>query len=67
MTDLYLINGIKEGDYIYPGQELLVPNRDVSIYYTKDGDSISDVFDLVDASSSDLLLMPNQIIAYMKS
>lgn len=67
LNDLYLINGIKEGDFIYPNQELLIPKDNVSIYYTKDGDSISDIYDLIDVSSSDLLLVPDQIIVYRKS
>ncbi len=73
LDDLYLINGIKEGDYIYPNQEILIPNRDVSIYYTDSEDTLNsistrigvDINDIV-SNNSDLLLMPNQIIVYRK-
>ncbi len=73
VNDLYLINGIKEGDYIYQNQEILIPNRDVFIYYTGLDDtfkSISsnigiDVEDIIN-NNSDLVLIPNQIIVYRK-
>lgn len=73
VNDLYLINGIKEGDYIYPNQEILIPNRDVSVYYTMDGDTLGSVsnsigvnsFDII-SDNSDLLLVPDQIIVYRK-
>ena len=71
LNDLYLINGIKEGDYIYPNQEILIPNRDVSIYYTSSGDTLDSVSDSIGvgvsdilSSNSDLLLLPDQIILY---
>lgn len=73
IDDLYLINGIKEGDFIYPDQEILIPNRDVSIYYTVDGDTLGsisnntgvDVSDII-SNNNDLLLVPDQIIVYRK-
>ena len=73
LDDLYLINGIKEGDYIYPDQEILIPNRDVSIYYTDNDDTLNsvsnnigvDVNDII-SNNSNLLLMPGQIIVYRK-
>ncbi len=34
------INGLEEDDYIYPGQEILIPRSDYSYYITKDGDTI---------------------------
>lgn len=73
INDLYLINGIKEGDYIYPDQEILIPNRDVSIYYTVDSDTLDSVSDNIGVdietitSNNDLLLVPGQIIVYRKS
>ena len=73
LNDLYLINGIKEGDYIYPNQEILIPNNDVFLYYTRNGDTLSDVSNSIGVSISDiisdnsnLLLMPEQVIAYKK-
>ena len=31
---------MEEDDYIYPGQEILIPRSDYSYYITKDGDTI---------------------------
>ena len=68
---LYQINGIKEGDYIYPNQEILIPNEDVSIYVTEDGDSLSMISSRVNISISDilrdnpnLLLVPGQLVIF---
>ena len=40
---LLMINGLNNDDYIYPNQEMMVPNNDVSIYITKEGDTIDTV------------------------
>ena len=72
LNDLYLINGIKEGDYIYPNQEIMIPNSSVSVYFTREGDTVSSVSDSIGVSVSDiidnndLVLMPEQIIVYRK-
>lgn len=34
------LNGLELEDYIYPGQSLLVPKREVSYYITKQGDTL---------------------------
>lgn len=72
LDDLYLINGVKEGDYIYPDQEILIPNSDVSIYYTVDGDTLESISNNIGVgietitSNNNLLLIPDQIIVYRK-
>lgn len=70
---LYLINGIKEGDYIYPNQEILIPRNDVSIYLTRDNDTLGSISNVIGVSvsdiiddNSDLILMPEQIIVYRR-
>lgn len=69
---LYQINGIEGGDYIYPGEELLIPNSNTSFYLTKDGDTISDVFDYFNLSNdnynfiNDVLLVGDQLIVYKR-
>lgn len=40
---LLMINGLNNDDYIYPNQEMMVPNNDVKIYITKEGDTIDTV------------------------
>ena len=70
---LYNINGIKEGDYIYPGEELLIPRPRVFTYITVDGDTISSVSnksgipisDLV--NSNDFVLESGQLVMFDKS
>lgn len=70
VNTLYNINGIKEGDYIYPGEELLIPRRDVFTYVTVSGDTINSVSgkssipvsELI--SSNDFILEPGQLIMY---
>lgn len=34
------LNGLKLDDYIYAGDTVLIPKKDVSYYITKDGDTI---------------------------
>lgn len=70
---LYAINGIKEGDFVYPGQQLLIPNKNVIVYSTHDGDTVGVISDYMDVSVSDiinsnpnLVLMPDQLVVYKK-
>ena len=37
------LNGLEEDDYIYPGQDILIPKSGYSYYITKDGDTIENV------------------------
>ena len=37
------MNGLDEDDYIYPGQEILIPKSGYSYYITKDGDTVETV------------------------
>ena len=37
------LNGLNLDDYIYPGQTLLIPKKNVSYYITKDGDTLDTV------------------------
>lgn len=34
------LNGLEEYDYIYPEQEIVIPNKDIKIYKVQQGDSI---------------------------
>lgn len=42
-TTLYLLNGLKKNEYIYPNQEITVPKNDVVIYITSDGDTLNGI------------------------
>lgn len=67
------LNGLNIDDYIYAGQMLLVPKKDVSYYITKDGDTlytVSTIFgvkekDIVESNKT-IYLLPEQMIYYKK-
>lgn len=70
---LYAINGIKVGDFIYPNQKIFIPKQGVSIYMTKDSDTLEIISNSIGVSISDILsdnsnlsLMPDQIIVYKR-
>ncbi len=70
---ILLLNGLDEGDYIYPNETLLIPNSDVNVYMTGINDTIDDVMRRYDASFDELLkdnekifLKPEQIIVFKK-
>ena len=49
------LNGLNLDDYIYPGQTILVPKKDVSYYITKEGDTLSIVSDIFNVSEEDII------------
>ena len=69
---LYQINGIDSGDYIYPGEEVLITNDNISFYLTSNGDTVSDVFEYFGVSNenydfmNDILLADDQLIIYKR-
>lgn len=72
-TDLALLNGIEENDYIYPNQELLIPREGVQIYVTKEDDTLKDVRKKFGASLEELsmenekiYLLPEQLLVFKK-
>ncbi len=65
------INGLSENDYIYPNQEILIPNKEYKFYITKDGDTLATVADELKENVIDLLnknesiyLLKDQLIIY---
>ena len=70
---LYLINGIKKGDYIYPNQKIMIPKNDVVVYLTKNDDTLASVVDNLGVSVLDLYnqnnklyLLPEQFVIYKR-
>lgn len=66
---LAILNGLNKDDYIYPGQEILIPKNNYSYYVTKDGDTLQIVSDKFNISQDSLLnhnetiyLLPGQLI-----
>lgn len=70
---LLQINGLDEGDYIYPNEYILLPIDDMMIYVTKEHDTLADVANkfktskskIVDANET-ILLEPNQLLIHKK-
>ncbi len=68
---LAAINGIKENEYIYPNQELLIPKSGYSYYITAEGDTLSGVSTAFKTTPEEILsynqtiyLLPEQILVY---
>ena len=67
------LNGLDIDDYIYPGQSILVPKKDVSYYITKEGDtlkSVSEIFDVLESEiinqNKTIYLSSGQMIYYKR-
>lgn len=72
VQNLLLINGLKESDYIYPDQQILIPGEGVNIYVTEN-ETLNSVASKLGMSTEDLInqnnsiyLLPEQIIIYKK-
>lgn len=62
---LLKINGLKENDYIYPNQEIIIPNRNT--YVTNNNDTVMDVMtklNIKEDKIGNLYLQEDQIIFY---
>ena len=67
------INGLEMGEFIYPGEVLLVPDPNYLVYITKEGDTLKFVADAFGVREQELLrynqeiyLLPDQLIVYKK-
>lgn len=67
------INGLNKNDYIYPDQEIIIPNKSFNVYVTRDNDSLATVAAKLGANQVDLIrdnatiyLLPEQLILYRK-
>ncbi len=58
---LLKINGLLKTDYIYPGEELFVPNKGVNIYITKEGDSLQKVAESLKTNIAKIVLQNQEI------
>jgi len=68
---LAAINGIKDNEYIYPGQELMIPKSGFSYYITGEGDTLNGVaeafrtnIDNLTRLNNTIYLLPEQILVY---
>ena len=72
LDDLLAINGINKTDFIYPNQQVLVPQNDKKIYVTKTNDSLQDVLtktglsaDMLIELNDEIMLLPDQVLVYL--
>lgn len=70
---LAAMNGLSFEDYIYPGQDILIPKSGYSYYVTKEGDTLNIVSDIFKTNVSKLLqnnrtiyLMDGQLLVNKK-
>ena len=68
------LNGLEEDDYIYPGQEIMIPRGGYSYYITKQGDTIETVLkafnvskDQFDKYNKTIYLLPGQLLVNKKT
>ncbi len=73
LMDLLNLNGLDKENYIYPGQEILVPKKNIKIVVTNKDDSIESTCKRLGLDSSTLLeqnnnilLSPDQVLVYRK-
>ena len=71
---LLLLNGLNDDDYIYPDQEILVPNKGISVYVTKEGDTIDEIVQTLGVDSDTfikengkIIVMPDQVVINKKT
>lgn len=68
---LLKLNGLDNNDYVYPNQTLILPKEGVSLYMTKDNDTINsiandlgmNVMELIE-NNDNIYLRENQIIVF---
>ena len=65
------LNGLKQEEYIYPNQTLIIPKKGIQYYITKDDDTLSVVSKIFDTSVDNIVnqnktiyLLPGQMIFY---
>lgn len=69
--NLLKLNGLDETDYIYPGEEILVPKQDVRFYITDEGDTMNIAAEKLNVRPGQILLqnenvylLPEQLLVY---
>jgi LysM repeat protein len=65
------MNGLNKDDYIYPNQQIMIPNTNYNFYITEKGDTLTKVSDALGKSISEIVnsnemiyLEPDQMIIY---
>ena len=70
---LLLLNGLRKDEFIYPNQELTIPNSDVIIYVTKEGDTLGGIINNlgIDANTFNkendrIFVLEDQLVVHKK-
>ena len=73
VSDLANINGINKDDYIYPGQEILVPKNDIKMIVTDKEDTLESISKKMGIKQDELItqneilyVLPDQLVVYRK-
>lgn len=73
VNDLLSINGLDKDNYIYPGQEILVPKENINFIITKKDDTIRSASEKLGTNMDDLMafnesifLVPEQLLVYKR-
>lgn len=69
LNQLLLMNGLKQGEYIYPGDKLMIPNKNTVTYLVKEGDTLEsiakdankNIMDLIE-NNQNIYLLPEQLL-----
>ena len=68
---LLQLNGLDDGDYIYPNQTIIIPKKGISLYMTKNDDTLEFILNKLNISIEELLrenenifLLPEQILTF---
>ena len=70
---ILLLNGLNKSDYIYPNQELAIPNDDLALYVTKKGDTIDFIINnlgidanILNKENKKIFVVEDQLIVHKK-
>lgn len=71
LVDLLNINGLDKDNYIYPGQEIMVPKNNIKVIITKENETINSASKRLGLNTEELLyqndnvyLLPEQLLVY---
>lgn len=71
VEDLMMINGLNKDDFIYPGEQILIPRSGANVYITKEDETIGNIANKLGVNTMDLInqneslyLVPEQLIIY---
>lgn len=69
VNTILLLNGLNKNDFLYPGQEIVLPANTGNLYVTQDGDTLEKILDENSIMLDELLkrnkkiyLLPDQMI-----